>query len=229
MSGKRQYGRARIQAKGKFRSTASAVASEVKKELARTLEKKHLDYYLDTGGTMPVAGALYEINQISQGTTVSTRVGNKINYHSLIVRPMVFNQSVTMTTRPSHLTRLILFLWKPNSAPSVANILHDVSSGRKIMFSPFNMEYKKSFNVLYDSGPIMTTNLYGDSGATHQNAGTFLEAPLPLIVKPLTSVVATYDGTSSTNSDNRLYVLYAGDEADKTDIEGWITLKWTDA
>lgn len=209
--------------------TKKSMSSAINKALAEKLERKHLDTWHSIAPS--TAGSLTELNQISQGNTVSTRVGNKINYKSLVIRMAHQCDANTNSTLAVIRARFMIILWRPNSTPTVGNILHDTASSTKMLFSPHNKEYKASFSVLYDSGCTSIHPLYGDSGATFQNAGTFIETTFPLIVKPLTNVSATYDGSSSTDSNNRLYLFEVSDVAGGTvhHLNGYSTISWTDA
>lgn len=224
MSERRGTGTTRRVQKG---FSPSSVRSEVKKALADVLERKHVNIYTDTSSTMPVAGALAQLNTCAQGTTATTRVGNAINYKSLVARADVSPVNPTHATIYGHSVRFVIFRWLANSTPSVANVMADVSSGTRLLLSPFNHEYRSQFKILYDSGKINLQQAWG--AAAPFEGWTTGAVSIPLIVKPLTGIKAVYDGSSSTNSTNRLYVLYAGDVANLADLHLYTQLNFTDA
>lgn len=230
---RRQSGTTRRSSKAGW-TPRQGVKSEIKKMLASTLERKHIDTYVDSSTTYPLMSAptITQLNVISQGNSESTRIGNKINYKSFTGRFHVVVQSPVDNTDNVISTRVVILMWKPNSTPTAGQIFQSVSTATKALLSPFNHEYKKQFMVLYDSGIVDVYPIYGNNGAgtpAKQNTGMEMHFNIPLIVKPLTGLSADYNGSSTTDSSNRIYIVYGADIAAKLDIEGWARVSYTDA
>lgn len=138
--------------KQKKKPTISSVARSVKK-INRKVELKNKDT-LYTSGAVSAAGELTLLNNIDQGTTDLTRVGDDIYGTSIQFRSLI---SGIGTVLDSVIVRHIIF-WDAqcNSAvPSVSTLL-DTSVITTAIYAPYNQDYQKRYKILYDKTFTLT-------------------------------------------------------------------------
>jgi len=129
------------------RPTVKSVARSVKRMQSR-VELKHKD--TSTSSDPTVAGTLTLLNDIAQGLTESTRVGDEIYATSIQFRVIMTAGSSATVTTSANSTRIIVF-WDQQAnaaAPTVTDLL-DTTAGSAII-APYNDDYQKRFKVIYD-------------------------------------------------------------------------------
>lgn len=139
----------------------------MKKAIKSIAEHKYFDTQTVYGATSGIfaPGQLNLLTQMPQGASDVTRIGDKTTGLSLEVRmeihpPFLVAQSVLFPMR------LLLFIWKDDSAPTAAQILSDPSTAG-CMTSPLNHDYKIKRRILHDQ-VYWTYNDY-----TGNDTGTF--------------------------------------------------------
>jgi len=194
MSTRRQRG---VKRSGRVPPT---VVNQVKRELARNLERKftHITYDSDAPD---VNGTVTPLSTVAQGTTKSTRIGDVIHAKSLSFRAFI---SVNQSSYPEQMARFMLIKWYPNSTPSVANIIESPNAGNFTVLSHLNNDYKNSFEVLFDSGPLLLSRSDSGSGIYVPYALGAYSSGLEVIKLNNTM---RYTTASSTDCDNRLYLV----------------------
>ena len=89
----------------------------------------HYDYASYTAQSITSAGSIYHLSAIGQGDTNSTRSGNS-------VLPRYLNLQVTLQSSViSDVVRLLVFRWKDNSTPTIADVFENSSMP---VYSPLN-------------------------------------------------------------------------------------------
>lgn len=227
MSSRRQFGQSKRVRKGFTpRSNTNETKKLVQTELAKRLEIKFLHTQV-SNSSITNAGVLDLLSAITQGSTSSTRIGDHLNYKSLIVRGVY--GIIDSAYNTWHNIRFIIFLWHENSVPTVSQIIESPTAGRACS-SPFNLENKraKRFRILFDSGPQWVSS--GQVSATSGGNQTRIEGILPLQVFPLQNMGVQFD-TGSVNHNNRLYFLSISDTASASQFKSnfEVVLKYTDA
>lgn len=196
----------------------------IRKELIRMMEPKMIQTSLDTG-TISTTGTLQLLTTIPQGSAQSQRIGDQIKYKSLTARLRI--QAVS--SGGGSVGRFMLILWKENSTPTTSQILQSVGSD-DVVISPKDWDNRKKFNVLFDSGPVFVQMADDASGAGTEWTNNSIVYHSPLIVIPLTNVPqVVYDAASSTNSNNRLYFMYATANSNDISTKAWFRVTYYDA
>lgn len=226
MSSRRSTGQGRRVKKGATIKEKNVTLKDVRVELAKRQEIKFLETQV-SNSSITNAGVLDWLSPVTQGSTSSTRVGDFLNYKSLIFRGKFGVIDTTYDTW--HNIRFLVILWKDNSVPTVSQIIENPTAGRATT-SAFNHENKraKRFRVLFDSGCQYVSA--GQVSATAGGQTTRIEGIIPLQVIPLNNMPVQFD-VGSANHNNRLYCLSISDTATasqfKTNIE--FVLKFTDS
>lgn len=91
---------------------------------------------------------LLDLTNVSQGSTDTTRIGDKLNLSSI---EYVF--SMTPTAATNYIVRVLFFQYKPNDAAvltSVAGILDAGPSGNFDPWSPYDHDFKSDYTIISD-------------------------------------------------------------------------------
>lgn len=180
------------------RSTNS-VKKEVRTQMLQVAERKYLDTNYDTG-TIGNTGVVSQLSAVPQGSTAVTRIGDSLFAKSLVLRGNFWSLA------DISVFRFIIIRWLANSTPTASEVLENDGTD-KCVISHYNHHAKKKFKVLYDSGCQQAVSTYGSpSGAVPINT-LYAVNVLPKTVIPL-NFKLEFDAGSSTNSDNRLYLMY---------------------
>lgn len=119
----------------------------VNKKIKKEIETKFLDYY-NTGTFDWLGSAYFALTSIPQGTTDSTRIGDKISLRGLYLR---YNLSCADAT---NICRVIVFQYFGNTtlhSPAVNEFLQSAYIGTGYApFSPYTFDYRNQFGILYD-------------------------------------------------------------------------------
>ena len=83
---------------------------------------------------------------MAQGSGQNNRIGDKVTGTSLEMKYELFLSGLA-TQNPLNTTRVILFIWKDDTTPTVADILEDPTYPS---LSPFNHDKKVKRKILYD-------------------------------------------------------------------------------
>lgn len=183
------------------RPTVKSVARSVKR-MQKHIELKHKD--TSPSGFPSVAGSLTLLNDIAQGLTEATRIGDEIYATSIQYRGILTAGTSTLVTTSSNSTRIIVF-WDQQangSAPTVTDLL-DTSAGGNGIISPYNDDYQKRFKVIYDRTFSINPNQVV-AGTGQQNY------QIPLRFKRKLGRTVKYDGTTAVIGSietNSLYML----------------------
>lgn len=103
-------------------------------------EKKFLD--VNTGFNVDTTGSVTALNAMAQGTSQSTRVGNKISMTSIQIR-LSFVNGTTTTSAPVIRWMIIYDKQTNAAAPTIADVLQTVG-----VLSPMNMANRDRFVIL---------------------------------------------------------------------------------
>lgn len=184
--------------KGYRKPTKSELQREIRKELIRTIEPKCLDYSLDTATVTTTGVAVNLTALITQGSAArDQRIGDQIKLRSLVFR----SRALAVSEDSPVFGRLIVAIGKGNQGLTTSEVLEDVGSD-KCVISMKNFDFRKNYNILYDSGCFMAetsaaaSDTYSD---IYWNSG--------LVVIPMTNYTVDYD-SGSTGCNNRVMLMY---------------------
>lgn len=149
--------------------------------------------YIDTsfGSYVPTYsfGAISSFTTPGVGTGRSNRIGDVIKYKRLEVRGQYYGAV-------SHMVRMIIFHWKPNTTASGADVLDSTYVNTfRAPFAPYNFNQKDSFQILLDTHFVIS--------ATGKQNDIF---KFDLKLKG----VSKFDASASTGT-NRIYGLWVSD------------------
>lgn len=124
----------------------------MKSIISKEVETKYFDQY--SSGSIPVAGSLTLVSDITRGNEVTQRVSNQIQLKHLSLR---FTTNIHPSAINSY-TRVLLVLDKMGmNAPTIAEILEPLYlSSPFTAVAPYQWDYRKRFKILYDQKVLLT-------------------------------------------------------------------------
>lgn len=97
----------------------------------KTLVNSELHYdYSSYNTTVDSTGSVYHLSAIAQGDTNAQRSGNTVLPRYLQLQVMLYQNAADFDT-----IRMMVFRWKDNSTPTIANVVEDSSNP---IYSPLN-------------------------------------------------------------------------------------------
>jgi len=184
------------------------------KKLDKEIESKTIDK--STNAIMNSEGtSLFLLNNLAQGTTSGTRVGDEIRMTSMQIRGWIQPISSELGV---HLDRLLIVLDKQSNgaAPVLANVLKSVST---TVIDPYNKAYvPERFKILYDK--TWTLNPKAVSVFNPSDGITSAYAPFTIPFKKtiLLNKKADYGLSNNNNitdiSSGSIYAFLLSTEAD---------------
>jgi len=176
------------------------IRSVVKSVMTRDVEKKYFDQY--SAGSIPVAGTLTNISDITRGVDVIQRVANQVTLKHLCVK-------ATFNIHPSaancYVRMLVVLDKMGTNAPIMGDILDSgFLSSPFVAVAPVYWDYRKRFKILYDQKAVMTTAAF---------TATTLTAELAL------NIQSQHIGASTTFK-NQLYLIILSTEQNVLTLPG---------
>lgn len=157
----REYNYQRTRRRRRFRGRGALnkkQRKQVKALAEQVIEKKAEIKHHDTVGNILTlqwaSPSIFDITQISQSFSDTSRVGDSFELKSIHFRGMLgLGVSPQFeATRLSTVIRMIMFQWKEdnNTAPTQGDILQNVSSNLYSVYSQYKLDKNKKYNILYD-------------------------------------------------------------------------------
>lgn len=126
-------------------------------------EKKYRDtygnWYNDNANRIIHTGTIVSLTEISQGSADTDRIGDKITCTSLQLCfsfwAPVYNGEATPPELPkyNYIMRVIIFIWKDDSSPTLAEILDDDAGSTSLeqtVLAPLNHDRKVKRKIIMD-------------------------------------------------------------------------------
>lgn len=194
-------GKRRAYAKGKYPVQKGRVASRyslintVQQVLRRNSELKYFDtafsYSFTTTGT-----GTQNITVIPQGTTDTTRIGDRLKITSVEFRYNIFDASTAISIYSKQTVRLVLVHWFPATTPGYSDVL-TTSTTRAL----YNHDQRQMYKICWDK----TISVIGGT-SSDMKTGHIMYYP-----KKNTSVQFQNAGTTGTN---RFFLFIVADGVD---------------
>jgi len=128
-------------------------------------EKKFKD--VSASATSPETGTFYLLNGLSLGTSVTTRIGQKVVLKSIHVKIALNGAPFSQTPTVAANRQRVMLIWdnQPNTqTPTISDILEDATAGIGIVSSQFT-GYISRFRILWDER-VDLTNLTAANAPT---------------------------------------------------------------
>ncbi len=185
----------------------------------RQPEVKHLDFVLLTAVTS--SGVIELVNGVLIGTSNSSRIGNKIHIHKVMIRGFSF---LTDTTDDGDVVRLLLVEDRSaaGTTPTVANVLDTVSTS-----SFKNQNTMNRFNFIWDHRFAWDSR----SVAVENPPTTFVQKHTIFEGFKRTNIVTEYTSsvvTFAAISTSSIFLLSLSNEAGAITISGRVRISYTD-
>ncbi len=97
------------------------------------------------------AGLSSDITAVTQAVGVNSRIGDQIDLIALEGRVTLFQQ----TTNPQSITRNIVFVWIPDSIPTISSVLDNGVTGSPDYTSMYNYDARHQYVILLDRTTVM--------------------------------------------------------------------------
>lgn len=188
--GRRRYRKKNYRRKGRNTSLAKKAYRLAKKAYKLPELKYNTDGFTWSNGTAPTTGVLVGLDQISQGTTNNTRIGDTVSPTSLKFKcNLVLSNSNSDNDSMGQQARMIIFRWISEAPASITDVLESTT------INSFKSEDKRyQSEILYDR-------------VFHQNA----EIPVHHIERKLKiNKHISYPEGSSVSNRNGIYMLVFG-------------------
>lgn len=157
--GRRRRYKRRGRRRGYKRSSGSSYRTmkKIAKQAVSSYDRKHTELkYIDTiNSTSPTYnGVIIDISNISNGTDEHTRIGVKVQPHSLYFNGECVGSSQSNSYNE---VRFLIFQWKQPSGlnpPTVAQILA-LTASNQTPHSPYVWDQRDQFRIIYDKTRII--------------------------------------------------------------------------
>lgn len=194
---------AKVSRKDRSRKKKNADITNMVKQMissANPVEYKYFDQY--SAGSIPVAGVLTLISDVTRGDEVTQRIGNQIT-----LRRLDFKLTANIHPNGSNAyVRAIIVLDKMGyNAPTIADIIDPL-----YLSSPYNAvglytwDYRKRFDILYDDKILLTLTSFSAGSlechkkfkinSQHIGASTTFKNQLYLLILSTETNVLIYPG-----------------------------------
>lgn len=177
------------------------------------VEYKHFDQVVNA--VQPdYNGTLVTLNNMAQGTTDATRIGDSIKVQNVIIRGQVVNNA---TSNQLNRTRIMLIWDEQNQISSITDLLESTGSVF-VMYSPKNYDKRFRSIVLYDQ--VFSTATFTGSQAF------FRDFEINLPINKHTQFSA---GTTTINTGAlKLVLISSGITSNLPSVDGYVRVTYTD-
>ncbi len=157
-----------------------------------------------------------DLTAVTQGNSGAQRVGDHLYAHDLRLWISIFN-GIGATANGTNYTRCFVIQYKQDNGravPLVADFLQTSTANGGVntygSLSSFDIDYDREYNILWDSGPLLT---YGTNGLAATADCTFHHLVIDKIV-PLNRVDRNIRFTTGQNTGyGHLFFVIIGDQA----------------
>ena len=169
-------------------------------------ERKNFDY-VNPGLIVPPGtnGLIFDLTDLTNGTTDITRIGNEITLEYLGLR--FFYRQLSTSSMIICNARVLVFQWYPDTAvdsPAISSIL----ASTNYINGFFNRENSGQYKVLYDQRMLLQNE------PTSDNFSHLIDISLSSDIKGLRKTIHYND--SATTGTNHIFCMIVNDTTDAT-------------
>lgn len=167
----------------------------------KSVINSELHYYVHTISSLSVSstGGIVHLTPIGVGDTAILRTGDSILPKYLNVKFNIHNANAGQRDT----CRVIFFMWKEMTTPSITDILHSASPYAHYAVNSTGVRRDRLINVLYDK----TFTVVNGTAKENVSAKCDLQMNRPGVKQP---VHIKYAGTGTTNEMNGIYMAVIG-------------------
>lgn len=181
-------------------------------------ERKFLDTTIADDTSINNAGTFILLNGMAQGTSQSTRIGNKFTMVSIQARFAVYNGTTQTGSIPVRV--MVFYDTQANAAaPTVGDLLSDTTAARYVT-SPMNLANRDRFRIIYQRTWIPGMAL---SGIAEEAIGFHDYSDMYKKIRLDTVCNNTSGGTVADIQSGSLYCLVIADSPAGTGSPRWQT------
>lgn len=194
--------------------TAADVKRIAASQVRKSLEHKHFDdltTYSTISSAYPLAGAgvVEDCTEIEQGVLDTERTGDQLTYTSWQVRVLVYTPDSTAQSSGCFI-RMIGFLWRESSTPTIVDILQSGNLGITELVSSYHHHTKTMRKILFDKTVTLFDRSVISGGtigvrSTQNNWVEKFYVNLTTTLKKEDRVL-TFDPAAGTVGYNKLYI-----------------------
>lgn len=188
----------------------------------KSLVNSELHYdYSSYSTTIDTTGQMFHLSAISQGDGISNRSGNSVLPRYLQVQFILLNT----TTSIFDTVRVMIFRWKDNSTPTVAQVFEDSSNP---VYSPLNDNI--SGNIRDRQIDVIKNKVFVVGDQCINNGGTYYKKQFDL--NPPNKNIKDhikFNDTATTDEVGGIYMLMIGTQSvNTTNLRGMHKLSFHD-
>lgn len=205
----------------------------LKQLICETAEEKFFDNNYDhdpiiPGNYLTCAGNIFVMSNITQGTGLSQRIGNQVCIKTLEV-VWRLNYPYYLTSQVATNLRMIIFIWKNDTLPAVANVIVQNPPAPWPRITNYQGLYdwfnKDRVEILYDE------LLYGYTATGADDFITTAARPLDQKYKFIDGInnIIYFDRNLVLRAVNHIYMIVINDIEDDAigNLTGWlVNVKW---
>lgn len=178
-------------------------------------ERKYFDTFVAVAPSND-GGNIYDLTEVPQGVAQSERVGNRLLRERLSFCGVAFWdwRSVNRANYASEArVRVVVFLWKDDTAPSAADIMKPVPSTKLQDACSFHYNYEKApkYEVLWDASVMLNNNTVAGAPEAGSGSTMTIEKDLEFVGAPFSTRVTTLYDAAGLQGNNKVYCLVVGD------------------
>lgn len=175
----------------------------------KSLVNSELHYdYSSYNTTVDSTGSVYHLTAIAQGDSIAQRSGNSVLPRYLQIQFTLHNSEGNLFDT----VRMMVFRWKDDSTPTIANVLEDASNP---IYSPLNDNI--SGNVRDRQIDVIKNKVFLTGGESPSNGGIYYKKIFDL--NPPSKQIkdhVKFDDTSTTAPVGGIYMFMIGTQAVNT-------------
>jgi hypothetical protein len=138
------------------RRTGYAANKRILSVIGRMAEKKYFDVS-SAANNVTFNGTIASLSDVTQGTTDITRVGDKLTMNSVELKFFAVPGTATLYS----VVRLVVFLWRDDTTPTVNDLMQAGAGTSMLPLSPLDHDDRAKRKILYDKYFTMTYDNYG--------------------------------------------------------------------
>lgn len=198
---------------------------QLKRAIAGMAEHKYVDYNSTEPVIVHYTPQFFCLTEVDQGSSTTTRVGDKTTGVSIQLRMKAWYDSATATLAPNTVVRVIVFIWKDDTEPEPSDLFQSTLTINDCCLQQLDHDRRIKRKVLLDTTFTLRNDVIYNSSAnaallcTGAGSSTYIKKYLPLSKLPTRLKTVNYQG-GTTDAVNHIYLCVIADANPNTSLIG---------